>query len=193
MQHRPWKTLRRQVLLERPPWLRVLADDIELPDGRRIDGYLRLETSDHVVVVPATDDGRLVLVRSYKRGPNAVDIQPPAGMIEHGEEPAVAAARELLEETGYAAKAWIPLGRCVLGGNLGAGWANLFLATGCHRVADPHPGDLEDQEVVLLPIEEVRRHWRNGDLLQLGSIAALGLAFDYLASASGPAPDSAAP
>jgi ADP-ribose pyrophosphatase len=193
MQHRPWKTLRRQVLLDRPPWLRVLAEDIELPDGRRIDGYLRLVTSDHVVVVPVTDDGQLVLVRSYKRGPNAVDIQPPAGMIEHGEEPAVTAARELLEETGHTATAWIPLGRCILGGNLGAGWANLFLATGCHRVAEPHPGDLEDQEVVLLPIEEARRRWRNGGLLQLGSVAALGLAFDRLESAPGKPPDSATP
>ncbi len=190
MDFRSWKTLRRRILLDRPPWLRVLADDIELPDGRRVDGYLRLETSDHVVVVPVTDDGRLVLLRSYKRGPDAVDLQPPAGMIERGEEPAATAERELLEETGHAATAWISLGRYVLAGNLGAGWANIFLATGCHRVAAPSPGDLEEQEVVLLPMEEVRRRWRDGGLLQLGSVAALGLALDRLESASGASHDS---
>ncbi|HET7010973.1 MAG TPA: NUDIX hydrolase [Anaerolineales bacterium] len=179
-----WKTLKRQVLLDRTPWLRVLADDVELPDGRRVEGYLRLETNDHVVVVPVTDDQRLVLLRSYKRGPDAVDLQPPAGMIEREEEPARAAERELLEETGYSASAWTWLGRSVLGGNLGAGWANMFLATGCQPVAAPNPGDLEEQEVVLMPLEEARRQWREGGFLQLGSVAALGLAFDRLAARS---------
>src|SRR3990170_465784 len=180
MDHRPWKTLRSQVLLDRPPWLRVLADDVELPDGRRVDGYLHLETRDHVVVVPLTDEGQVVLLRSYKRGPDAIDLQPPAGMIEPGEDPAAAASRELLEETGHQASVLVPLGRSVLGGNLGAGWANLFLAAGCRSVAVPDPGDLEAQEIVLLPLEEVRRRWRTGEFLQLGSVAALGLAFDHL-------------
>jgi ADP-ribose pyrophosphatase len=180
MEHRPWKTLRRQLLLDRSPWLRVMADDVELPDGRSVEGYLRLETNDHVVVVPQTADGRLIFLRSYKRGPDAIDLQPPAGMIEPGEAPAVAAERELLEETGYKAERWISLGRSVLGGNLGAGWAHLFLATGCRNVAAPDAGDLETAEMVLLTPDEARRRWRAGEFLQLGSVAALGLAFDRL-------------
>jgi len=180
MDHQPWKTLRRQELLDRSPWLRVLADDLELPDGRRVDGYLRLESRDHVVVVPLTTDRRLVLLRSYKRGPDAVDLQPPAGIIELGESAPAAAERELREETGYAASAWTPLGRAVLGGNLGGGWAHLFLAEGCRRVAEPASGDLEAQEVLLLTLEDARHRWRAGEMLQLGSLAALGLAFDCL-------------
>lgn len=180
MDHKPWKTLRRQVLLDRTPWLRVLADDLELPDGRRVEGYLRLETRDHVVVVPLTTDGQFVLLRSYKRGPDAVDLQPPAGIIEPGEEAQAAAERELKEETGYAASAWTLLGRAVLGGNLGAGWAHLFLAEGCRPVADPASGDLEEQEVILVNPEDARSRWRGGQILQLGSVAALGLAFDHL-------------
>jgi ADP-ribose pyrophosphatase len=180
MEHRPWKTLRRQLLLDRSPWLRVVADDIELPDGRFVEGYLRLETHDHVVEVPRTSDGRLLLLRSYKRGPDAVDLQPPAGMIEADEAPAEAAARELLEETGYEAAEWTFLARCVLGGNLGAGWAHLFLATGCRNVSTPASGDLEAAEIVLLTLDETRRRWRNGEFLQLGSVAAIGMALDHL-------------
>lgn len=180
MDHKPWKMLRRQVLLDRAPWLKVFADDVELPDGRRVEGYLRLETRDHVVVVPLTTQGEMVLLRSYKRGPDAIDLQPPAGIIEPGERPQAAAERELREETGYAASAWRPLGKSVLGGNLGAGWAHLFLAQGCRAIAEPASGDLEDHEIVLLPFEEARRRWRGGEFLQLGSVAALGLAFDHL-------------
>lgn len=188
MDHKPWKTLHRQVLLDRAPWLKVLADDVELPNGRRVDGYLRLETRDHVVVVPLTTQGDVVLLRSYKRGPDAIDLQPPAGIIEPGERPQAAAERELHEETGYAASAWTPLGIFVLAGNIGAGWAHLFLAQGCRAVAEPASGDLEDQEIVLLPIEEARRQWRGGEFLQLGSVAALGLAFDRLTQFPAAAP-----
>jgi ADP-ribose pyrophosphatase len=180
MNPEPWKTLRRRILLDRSPWLKVLADDVELPDGRRVEGYLRLETRDHVVIVPLTDDGRMVLIRSYKRGPDAVDLQPPAGIIEDGESPSEAAERELLEETGHASAEWTFLGRAILGGNLGGGWAHLFLAEGCRAVAEPASGDLEAQEVVLLTVHEARRAWRSGEFLQLGSVAALGRAFDVL-------------
>jgi ADP-ribose pyrophosphatase len=180
MDHKPWKTLRRRLLLDRSPWLRVLADDVELPNGRRVEGYLRLEMRDHVVAVPLTTQGEVVLLRSYKRGPDAIDLQPPAGMIEPGEPPQAAAERELREETGYAASAWTHLGKFVLGGNLGAGWAHLFLAHGCRAIAEPASGDLEDQEIVLLPIEDARSQWRGGEFRQLGSVAALGLAFDRL-------------
>src|SRR3990170_499747 len=82
MDHKPWKTLRRRLLLDRSPWLKVLADDVELPDGRRVEGYLRLEMRDHVVAVPLTAQGEVVLLRSYKRGPDAIDLQQPAGIIE---------------------------------------------------------------------------------------------------------------
>ena len=180
MGHKPRKTLPRPLLLDRSPWLKVLADDVELPDGRRVEGYLRLEMRDHVVAVPLTTTGGGGLLRSYKRGPDAIDLQPPAGMIEPGERPQAAAERELREETGYTASDWTHLGKFVLGGNLGAGWAHLFLALGCRAIAEPASGDLEDQEIVLLPIEDARRQWRGGEFRQLGSVAALGLAFDRL-------------
>lgn len=87
----------RRELLAAAPWLHVWAEDVRLPDGRIVEGYLRLEMLDYVVVVALSDAGVIVL-RSYKHGPADVVTSLPAGYLEPNEEPAAAARRELLEE-----------------------------------------------------------------------------------------------
>jgi ADP-ribose pyrophosphatase len=176
----PWQTLNSRLLLDRSPWLRVLAEDVQLPDGRVVEAYLRLDTPDYIMVVPVDEDQRVGFIRSYKRGVDDIDLQPPAGMIEPGEDPLASAQRELLEEMGCVASSWRPLGKYVIGGNMRGGWAHLFLATGTHKVAAPDSGDLEEQEVVWLTRSEAQSLWVDGALAQMSSAAALGLAFAHL-------------
>lgn len=175
-----WRTLNRKLLLDRSPWMQVYADDVELPDGRVVEGYLRLESPSYVMIVPVDRKNRIGLVRSYKRGVDAIDIQPPAGIIEVDEPPLEAARRELLEELGCTADEWHTLGAYVLGGNFGGGPAYIFLATGCEQVQAPDSGDLEEQQALWLSQVDVRQHWMEGKFQQLASVAALGLAFAYL-------------
>jgi|Deesub1362A_J573_1020465.scaffolds.fasta_scaffold04872_5 ADP-ribose pyrophosphatase len=184
MDHPAWKVLRSQVLLDRSPWLRVIAEDVELPDGRRVEGYLRLEAPDFAVAVPVDQHNQMGLIRSYRHGLGAVDLQPPAGYIERGEDPLETAQRELLEEMGCQADHWRPLGRFVLGGNRGAGWAHCFLATGCRRMQPPASGDLERQELLWLPVQQVAELWRAGAFQQLASVASIGLALAALREGS---------
>ena len=126
--------------------------------------------------------GRIGLVRSYKRGLDDVDVQPPAGLLDPGETPLESARRELLEELGCKAEAWQALGTFILNGNYGAGWAHIFLATGCIQVQEPDAGDLEQQQVLWLSVEDVRAAWRSGGFRQIGASAAIGLALDRLAT-----------
>lgn len=175
-----WQTLASRLLLDRSPWLRVYAEDVQLPEGRVVHDYLRLRTPDFVVIVPVSEEGLIGLIRSYKRGPDRIDLQPPAGMIEDGEQPLAAAQRELLEETGCRADRWRDLGDYVLAGNMRGGLAHLFLATGCQQVQPPDSGDLEEQELLWLKQDEVSALWRGGEMAQLGSTAALGLALAHL-------------
>lgn len=176
----PWETLKRTLALDRSPWMRVFDDDIRLPDGRIIERYLRLETPGYVMVVPMRSDAQIGLIRSYKRGVDGIDIQPPAGILEQGEDPLDAARRELKEELGCVAETWYELGEVVLSGNYFAGNAYFFLASGCRQVAEPDSGDLEEQEVIWLPLEEARRSWSEGGFRQVGAVAALGLAFQQI-------------
>jgi ADP-ribose pyrophosphatase len=177
---KPWKILRTKTLLEREPWLRVLADDVQLPGGQIIRDYLRVETPDFVVIVPVSDSGEIVMIRSYKHGVGAIDVQLPAGYLEPGEDPLQAAKRELLEETGCQAQAWQALGAYVMSGNRGHDKAHIFLATGCRQIAAPDSGDLEDQEVLWAPLDEVRHRLEAGDYRQIITIASLGLALRRL-------------
>jgi len=160
--------------------MQLYSDDVRLPDGRQVEGYLHLETPGYAVIVPVDRQGHIGLVRSYKRGVDGVDVQPPAGVLDPGEAPLASAQRELREELGAEAQAWHPLGSYVLSGNYGAGQAHLFLATGCRTVTEPDSGDLEEQQVLWVPAETVREAWAAGAFRQLGTAAALGLALEHL-------------
>jgi ADP-ribose pyrophosphatase len=175
-----WETTNRRLLIDRQPWIRLYEDDVTLPDGSTVQGYLRLETPGYVMVVPVNYVGEIGLVRSYKRGVDAIDLQPPAGVIDAGEDPLDCTHRELLEELGCQAEQLHPLGSFVLSGNYYGGRAYFYLGTGCHVVAEPNSGDLEEQQVVWLPYEEVQQRWAAGAFQQMSAVAALGLALSHL-------------
>ncbi|MGD2162731.1 MAG: NUDIX hydrolase [Anaerolineales bacterium] len=177
--HGLWKTLRRTLLLDRSPWLKVYADDIELPTGELVQGYIHLQSPGYAMIVPVNESGEMALIRSYKRGVDDIDIQPPAGVLEE-EHPLETARRELLEETGCQAESWHPLGNVVLSGNYGGGRAHFFLAVGCRQIQTPDSGDLEEQEVIWLPVNDVYTLYQRGGFQQMGATAALGLAFAKL-------------
>jgi ADP-ribose pyrophosphatase len=177
----PWEVLGTRPLLDCSPWFRVLADDVLLPDGRRIDGFLRIEAPDFVIIFPMTDDGRVLVLRGYKHGPGRVMFQLPAGYMDRANEaPLACAQRELMEETGYEADEWRSLGRLSVDGNRGMGHAHMFLARGLRAVAAPDSGDLETLIVQWLRLDEVHRLWRTGDFDNAAATAIIGLALDTL-------------
>ncbi|TMC79535.1 MAG: NUDIX hydrolase [Chloroflexi bacterium] len=177
---RPWRTLARRVLLSRPPWMEVAEERIALPDGREVDAFLSIRTRDFAAIVAVTERDELVLIRSYKHGARTISLAVPAGYIEANEDPLAAAKRELLEETGHEARDWTPLGRFVVDGNYGVATENIFLARNARRIAEPASGDLEEMEILLVPLHDVMSLLLRGEVAQLSSAAALALAAVFL-------------
>jgi ADP-ribose pyrophosphatase len=57
-----------------------------------------------VVVLPVLPDGRILMIRQYRHATRQYLWELVAGRIDAGESPREAAARELIEETGYRAE-----------------------------------------------------------------------------------------
>jgi ADP-ribose pyrophosphatase len=122
-----------------------------VPPGQAPKDFFTLACADWTNVVAVTDEDQVVLVRQYRFGTDAFSLETPGGVIDPGETPAAAAARELLEETGYAAPRLEPLG-CIdpnpaFQGNLC--WS--FVAWGAKLVGTQAFDAHEECEVVLVP------------------------------------------
>jgi ADP-ribose pyrophosphatase len=173
---KPWRTLARRVLLDRSPWFSVGGEDVELPDGRVIQDFNWIKMREFAIVVPLTDDNMTILARSYKHGVRGIALSLPAGYLEDGEAPLAGAKRELLEETGHAAAEWVSLGRYINDGNYGSGAMHAFIAKGARKIQAPRSGDHEEQELLSMPFEEAIAKVRAGEVAQISTAAALGLA-----------------
>ena len=140
------------------------------------DGFHRVVLPEYSIVVPVTAEGRFVMIREFKTGPERICLNVPAGGLDPGEDPLDGARRELREETGYAADDWQVLGRFVVDGSTGAGRAHMFLARGATLVAAPHLDDTEEIDVVLLDAGALRRALQGGEVTMMPTACALGLA-----------------
>ena len=84
--------------------------DGEHPRGGAPKRFSLIEAVDWVNVIALTTDQRVVLIRQFRPGADEVCLEIPGGMVDPGEAPEVAAARELAEETGYTSARWERLG-----------------------------------------------------------------------------------
>jgi ADP-ribose pyrophosphatase len=175
---KPWRVLSRKRLFAFPPRLDVALESVALPDGRVVEDYLQIEMASYAMIYAETADRRVLCLRQYKHGPRRVSLTLPAGHVEPGEDARLAAERELLEETGYAAATWRKLGSFSNAGNQGCGECHVFAAYGARPVQQPQPGDLEEMELKLLTRAALRDALEQGDIAIIGSAfaAALGLA-----------------
>ena len=172
-----WKTLSRRTVLQRPPWISVELHEVGLPNGTIIPEWAWVITPDFVNVVALTEDQHVLCFRQNKYAIEGLSYAPVGGYIELGEDPLLAAQRELHEETGYAADKWHFLGKYAADGNRGAGHGHLYLALGARKVADIHADDLEDMTLLTLSLDDFERELLAGEfkLLPWAANAALAL------------------
>ncbi len=140
------------------------ADRAVPPRGGEAGEYYILDTPDWVNVIAETRDGDIVLVKQWRHGSRRVELEIPGGLIEPGEAPLMAAARELMEETGYEAAEMTVLQTIRPNPAFMDNECTTMLATGCHHVGPQALDDDEDIDVLLVTREALRGYMHDGTI-----------------------------
>lgn len=177
---KPWQTLSREDVYVSDPWLKLSVEQIQLPDGRIVDGYHHVQMQDYATIFAQVPDGRVIVLRQYKHGVGRVSLMLPGGGIHGSEDPLETAKRELLEETGYTAENWQHLTSFVSSANYRCSHGHIFMASNAQPITAPNSGDLEEMETVLLTPAELITALQQGEIVVLGAIAAIALALNPL-------------
>ena len=170
-----WQTHTTRTVYENA-WVRVREDTVTRPDGS--PGVYGVTEMKHpaVFVVPVTEAGEVVLVRMQRYPIDRESIEVPAGGSD-GEEPLVAARRELLEETGRSAASWTRLGEFYSLNGVADARADVFLARHLTGEGQGHDGAAEGiSGLLLVPWTEAMDLVRSGAIHDNETIAALMLA-----------------
>ena len=96
------KILRSEIIYEGPVF-GARRDEVLEPGGLRTIREV-ITHPGSVVVLPVLPDGRIVMIRQYRHAARQYLWELVAGRIDHGENVEQAAARELIEETGFRAE-----------------------------------------------------------------------------------------
>jgi 8-oxo-dGTP pyrophosphatase MutT (NUDIX family) len=139
--------------------------------GREHDFFL-LDSADWVNVIPLTADGRVILVKQFRMGTKGFSLEIPGGMLDDGDHPAGAAARELLEETGYAGEEPILLGVVHPNPAIQTNRCYTYLINNVVFKTSPRQDSTEDIQVQSAPLAHIPELIRKGKITHALVIAA---------------------
>jgi ADP-ribose pyrophosphatase len=129
------KTLEKKLLMGESKFLSAQPFQCRLNNGKLIVREKLIKgkgDGSAAIILPLTHTNNVVLVvepRVFTK--ETVGVGFPAGYVEAGEDPKVAALRELREECGYVAEDMILLDKCYQDEGCSAAYNHIYLATQC--------------------------------------------------------------
>jgi 8-oxo-dGTP pyrophosphatase MutT (NUDIX family) len=141
----PWLDLETRVVGETRLFRQIMTRR-RSPHTDREHDFTRLACPEWINVLAFTREGEVLVVEQFRHGVDAGTLEIVGGVVEPGEEPSLAARRELLEETGFEPGLWIPLGSCAPNPAVQDNRCHFYLALDCVPVGIQH----------LDPSEEIR-------------------------------------
>lgn len=161
-------------------YLVLTIHEVELADGRRSERAI-VGHPGAVAILALDAEDRVLLVRQFRLAAGAVLLEIPAGTLDRDpasgsvEDPALAAPRELEEETGTRAGRWQRLASFWTAPGFATELMHLYLATDLAPVHADRLGPDEDErlELVRLPWREAVELVERGGIRDAKSIAGL--------------------
>lgn len=169
MEIQPEETVRSKEVF-RGKLITVRKDTVRLSGGKTTEREIVVHP-DVVAILPVLDDGRIVLVRQFRKAAERVLLEAPAGGIDGDETPEEAVRREMVEETGYRVDSLELLYTFYTSPGFTTEKMYLYKATGLE------PGEATEEtdqiEVVCLTREEAEEAIRSGEIADAKSILAV--------------------
>ncbi len=136
-----------------------------------------VESADSVNGMVLTTEGEVVLTRQFRFGIGRHILEVPGGLLEPGEKPETAMARELQEETGHTAHTFHYLGKVAANPVFMDSYIHHFLVLDARPTHALDLDDAEDIRVERYALDEVWRMVRAGEFIHPHSFSALVRAF----------------
>ena len=159
----PWPEVERATIADGRIFTVERSMAVSPVDGERRP-FHRVVSVDWAQILPITARDEAVLVRQYRHGAQRVTLEMPGGMIDPGEDPATAALRECLEETGYRVHTARPLGVVSPNPALFTNKLHTFYATDAVAERAVQNTGSEVTEVVLVPVADLEELLASGEI-----------------------------
>jgi len=174
-----WKTLESQQIFKAGPVV-LDKEKCEMPDGRVMPGYFILRFPDWVNIVPVTKDGQLVLIKQYRHATREIHWEVPGGAVHRGEDPFVAAGRELEEETGYSSSKIVKVAATYPNPALQDNLVHTYLALDCEKTGPQNLDPYEEIEVQTVALDDIKQWLQDGKFTHNICVASLYQSLAYL-------------
>lgn len=167
-----WKTLDKKEV-SRGKIFRYYEVTRQSPDTGATGNFDVLSFAHWVNVVAITKEGKFVLCEQYRSGTDRVTLEIPGGAIDPGEDPLVAAKRELEEETGYTCEEMIHLGTVEPNPAFQTNFCHTYLAKNCSLTQKQNLDPFEEIIVHEFSKEELDEKLKSGEINHALVVAAM--------------------
>ncbi len=137
------------------PYFTARRDKCQTSSGKIIPEYYVVELRPCVCAFGITEDDQAILIKQYRHPINKILLEIPGGFIDTNEDPVVAMARELMEETGYQFDNIQFVAEVAANPGILNNYTKLYLATGGKKVSNQSLDPNEEIEIILMPVDEL--------------------------------------